>query len=347
MLSRDICCRVLQTALATGGDYAEIFAENTVNHSIHMISDKVDAIKDTNIAGAAVRVYKGLRSVMASTVDTSEGGLLACAEKAAGALGEGTAPMDIVLRERIVSNVHPVKIVPSSVDNSEKVNVLKAGYFAAKEYDPSIVQVSGTLASVDHRIFIANSEGLLTHDRSIRTRIAIEAVAEKEGQPQTGRSSPGRKMGLEMFETISPEAVGRRAAEQAVTMAAAGYCPAGVMPVAIENGFGGVIFHEACGHSLEASSVAYGRSQFAGKLGQVIANPKVTAIDDGTIPNAWGSINIDDEGTPAQKNVLIEKGVLKSYMVTGFTLPPPISFAYRPYSMEAMMSSFRSSPGAI
>jgi len=318
MLSRDICCRVLRTALATGGDYAEIFAENTVNHSIHMISDQVDAIKDTNIAGAAIRIYKGLRSVMASTVDTSEAGLLACAEKAAGALGEGTAPMDIVLRERIIANVHPVKIVPSSAANSEKVDVLKKGYFAAREYDPSIVQVSGTLASVDHRIFIANSEGLLTNDRSIRTRIAIEAVAEKEGQTQTGRSSPGRKMGLEMFETISPEAVGRRAAEQAVTMVSAGYCPAGVMPVAIENGFGGVIFHEACGHSLEASSVAYGRSQFAGKLGQVIANPKVTAIDDGTIPNAWGSINIDDEGTPAQKNVLIEKGVLKSYMVDKF-----------------------------
>ena len=318
MLSREICCRVLQRALSTGGDYAEIFAENTVNHSIHMISDAVDAIKDTNVAGASIRVYKGLRSVMASTVDTCEAGLLACAEKAAGALGEGTAPMDIVLRERIVANIHPVRIVPSSVANQEKVEILKAGYSAAREYDPAIVQVSGTLASVDHRIFIANSEGMMTNDRSVRTRIAIEAVAEKEGQPQTGRSSPGRKMGLEMFETISPEAVGRRAAEQAVTMASAGYCPAGVMPVAIENGFGGVIFHEACGHSLEASSVAYGRSQFAGKLGQRIANPKVTAIDDGTIPNAWGSINIDDEGTPGRKNVLIEKGVLKSYMVDKF-----------------------------
>lgn len=98
-------------------------------------------------------------------------------------------------------------------------------------------------------------------------------------------------------------------------MAGAGYCPAGVMPVAIGNGFGGVIFHEACGHSLEATSVAYGRSQFAGKLGQQIANPKVTAIDDGTIANDWGSINIDDEGTPSRRNVLIENGILKSYMI--------------------------------
>jgi len=318
MISREICCRVLQKALSTGGDYAEIFAENTVNHSIHMISDSVDAIKDTNIVGAAIRVYRDKRSVMASTVDTSESGLLACAEKAAGALGEGSAPMDIVLKERLFGDIHPVKIVPASVSNREKVEILKEGYFAARAYDPAIVQVTGTLASVDHRIFIANSEGLLTNDRSVRTRIAIEAVAEKGGQTQTGGCRPGRKMGLEMFEAILPKEVGLKAARQAVTMAGAGYCPAGVMPVAIENGFGGVIFHEACGHSLEASSVAYGRSQFAGKLGQVIASSKVTAIDDGTIPNAWGSINIDDEGTPARKNVLIEKGVLKSYMIDKF-----------------------------
>ena len=318
MISREVCCRVLQKALSTGGDYAEIFAENTVNHSIHMISNAVDAIKDTNVAGAAVRVYKGLRSVMASTVDTSESGLLACAEKAAEALGQGSAPMDIVLKEKLTVNAHHVKIFPSSVGNKEKVAILKEGYFAAREYDPCITQVTGTLASVDHSIFIANSEGLMTRDQSVRTRIAIEAVAEKDGQTQTGGDRPGRKMGLEMFETVIPREVGMEAARQAVTMVSAGYCPAGVMPVAIENGFGGVIFHEACGHSLEATGVAYGRSQFAGKLGQVIASPKVTAIDDGTIPNAWGSINIDDEGTPARKNVLIEKGVLKSYMIDRF-----------------------------
>ena len=318
MISRDVCCRVLRKALSTGGDYAEIFAENSLNHSIHMISSAVDAIKDTCIAGAAVRVYKGLRSVMASTVDTSEAGLLACAEKAANALGEGSAQMDIVLRERIFGDIHPVKIVPSGVANREKITVLKDAYFAAKDYDPCISQVTGILMDVDHSIFIANSEGLLAQDRQIRTRLIVDAVAEKDGQTQTGGCHPGRRMGLEMFDEILPKNVGIHAARQAVTMAGAGYCPAGVMPVAIENGFGGVIFHEACGHSLEASSVAYGRSQFAGKLGQQIAGSKVTAIDDGTIPNAWGSINIDDEGTPAQKNVLIENGILKSYMVDKF-----------------------------
>ena len=318
MISREICRRVLHKAVSTGADYAELFAENTTNHTISMIASKVDSIKDTVIAGAAVRVYKGLRSVMASTVDTSEAGLLACAEKAAEALGQGTAQIDIVLKERTFGDIHPVRVVPSSVANREKVAIVKEGYFAARDYDASITQVTGGLLDVDHNILIANSEGLYARDRQIRTRMMISAVAEKNGETQTGSCAPGRRMGLEMFETVDPRAVGIHAAKQAVTMAGAGYCPAGVMPVAIDNGFGGVIFHEACGHSLEASSVAYNQSQFAGKLGEKIANEKVTAIDDGTIPNAWGSINIDDEGTPARKNVLIEKGILKSYMIDKF-----------------------------
>ena len=315
MIARDICQRVLKVAVSTGADYAEIFAENSVNHSISMIANKVDNIRDTVIAGAAVRVFKGLRSVMATTIDTSEAGLIRCAEKAADALGQGSAQIDIVLRERLFGDIHPVITCPSSVGNKEKIDILKAGYFAARDYNEAVVQATGSLLDVDHNILIATSEGLYTQDRQIRTRLAISAVADKGQGTQTGSASPGARMGMELFDRIDPKAVGIKAAKQAVTMAGAGYCPAGVMPVAIANGFGGVIFHEACGHGLEATSVAYGQSVFCGKLGQQIANPKVTAIDDGTIPNSWGSINIDDEGTPAQKNVLIENGILKSYMI--------------------------------
>ena len=319
MISREVCERVLRKAVSTGADYAEIFAEHSVNHSINMIANKVEAISDTFIAGAGIRVFKGLRSVSASTIDTTEAGLLRCAERAADALGQGDAQISINLTERLFGDIHPIKIVPSTVANAEKVRILKDGYFAAKEYSDSIKQVNGTLLDIDHNILIANSEGLYTQDRQIRTRLSISAIAEKNGETQTGSCNPGRRMGMEMFDhEVDAVSVGKRAAEQAVIMSGAGYCPAGVMPVAIGNGFGGVIFHEACGHSLEASSVAYGTSQFCGKLGQQIANPKVTAIDDGTIPNAWGSINIDDEGTPAQRKVLIDKGVLKMYMVDKF-----------------------------
>ncbi len=315
MISRETCVLVLEAAVSTGADYAEIFAENTQNHVIRMIANKVDGIQDSTVAGAGIRVYKGLRSVMATTVDTSLEGLLRCAKQAADALGEGTAQIDIVLKERLYGDIHPILEAPGSATKKEKVEILKTGYFAAKDYADSITQVSGTLLDVDHKILIANTEGTYAQDRQIRTRMSISAVAEINGETQTGSNNPGARMGLEFFEKMNPADIGKEAARQAVTMAGAGYCPAGVMPVAIENGFGGVIFHEACGHSLEASSVAYGRSQFAGKLGQKIANEKVTAIDDGTIPNAWGSVNFDDEGTPARKNVLIEKGVLKSYMI--------------------------------
>lgn len=318
MISKDVCQRVLQKAVSTGADYAQLFAERSIDHAVHMVASQVDSIRDAVTAGVAVRVYKGLRSVMATTTDKSEAGLLRCAEQAAEALGQGTAQIEIVLRERVVANAHPVQIVPSSVPNARKVEILKEGYFAARDYHASISQVTGSLQDVDRNILIADSDGLYTQDRQIRTLMTINAVAQIDGETQTGYFAPGRKMGLEMFEEVNPKDVGLRAARQAVTMAGAGYCPAGVMPVAIENGFGGVIFHEACGHSLEATAVAYGRSQFADKLGQQIANPKVTAIDDGTIPGAWGSINIDDEGHPGQKNVLIENGILKSYMIDHF-----------------------------
>lgn len=319
MISRELCKKVLSVAVSTGADYAEIFAEHTLNHSINMISDKVDSVNDSVVAGAGIRVFKGLRSVSASTVDTTEAGLIKCAQRAADALGEGSAAISIELRERLFGDIHPIKTVPASVSNAEKVKILKDGYFAARNHSDLIKQVRGTLLDIDHNILIANSEGIYAQDRQIRTRIAITAVAEKNGETQSGFCGPGRRMGMEMFEhEVDAVKVGIKAAEQAEIMAGAGYCPAGVMPVAIGNGFGGVIFHEACGHSLEASSVAYGTSQFCGKLGQQIANPKVTAIDDGTIPNAWGSINIDDEGTPAQRKVLIEKGILKMYMVDKF-----------------------------
>ena len=344
MISRELCAKTLEAAVSTGADYAELFAENSKNHTISMVSGKVDAISDGVVFGAAVRVYKGLRSVMATTVDLSEEGLLRCAKKAAAALGEGKSELSIVLRDRVYTNIHPVEVVPSSAANREKVEILRIACRGAYDYDRRIRQVTGGFLDVDQNILIANTEGIRATDRRIRTRINVTALADdKDGGTQTGSCSPGRRMGMELFEqVVDAEAVGREAARQAIVMSEAGYCPAGVMPVAIGNGFGGVIFHEACGHSLEASSVAFGLSQFAGKLGEKIAGEKVTAYDDGTIPNAWGSLNFDDEGTPTRRNVLIENGVLKTYMIDKFNgrrmgLPSTgssrrESFAYTPTS---------------
>ena len=316
MISRKLCERVLAAAASTGADYAELFAEKTFNRSVNMLDDKVQTVGDNVVAGVGIRVFKGLRSVAASTVDTSEEGLIRCALQAAQALGEGKAEISIVLKERRFGDIHPIKLVPGSESLSRKTDILKSAYFAARTADDAIVQVDASLLDVDHNILVANSDGIYAEDRQIRTRLYITAVADKGQGTQTGSTGPGARKGLEFFEEdVDPAAAGKEAARQALVMAGAGYCPAGVMPVVIDNGFGGAIFHEACGHSLEASSVAYGVSQFAGKLGQQIANEKVSAVDDGTIPNAWGSINFDDEGTPSHRNVLIEKGILKGYMI--------------------------------
>lgn len=315
MLPKRLLEEVLQKALSTGADFAEIYVERTRENSIFMIDSKVDSIKDRLISGVGIRILKGTRCVTGSTSSMEREALLACAGRVADALDGVPERMSVHLTERIFGDIHLVKIVPDSASMQFKTDLLKEGYFAAKNYHQDISQVTGTLLDVDHNILIANSDGLLARDRQIRTRMMIDAIASKNGENQTGGCRPGRRMGLEMFEQISPKDIGTEAARQAITILNADYIKAGNMPVAIENGFGGVIFHEACGHSLEASCVSIGQSQFAGKLGQKIANEKVTAIDDGTIPNAWGSFNFDDEGTPAQRKVLIENGILKNYMI--------------------------------
>lgn len=315
MLSKELLKEALGRALSTGADYAEVFAEHSLSKTINIISGKTDKIGDTVISGVGIRIFKGTRCVSGSASSLAPEAVLRCASRVAQALSDSAQVGDIVLRERLFGDIHPVRIVPAGVENSSKIDRLREACQAAKDYSDEIVQVSGTFLEVDHKILIATSEGLLAQDRQIRSRISLSSVAGKDGENQTGSAAPGARKGLELFEDYDMKELGRKASRQAVTMLHAGYITAGTMPVAIENGFGGVIFHEACGHSLEASSVALGQSQFVGKLGTMIANPKVTAIDDGTIPNAWGSINIDDEGTPARKNILIENGVLKTYMV--------------------------------
>jgi TldD protein len=315
MFKKELLEEVLSVAMSTGGDFAEIYGEHTRNNSIQLVNGKIDKINDNVLSGVGIRVFLGVRTVYSSTTDLTREGLISCARSVADALGEGKTAQSIVLKPKNIIDIHRVKIYPTGADMRIKTDILKDACFAAKDFSDKIAQVQGTLAGVDHEIIVANSDGLLVQDRHIRTRIAVNSVAADNGENQSGSCSPGRSMGLEMFEMFDPKEIGIHASKQAMVNLGAGYCKAGQMTVAIENGFGGVIFHEACGHSLEATQVGIGMSEMCGKLGQKIANEKVTAIDDGTIPNAWGSVNIDDEGNPAQRNVLIENGVLKKYMI--------------------------------
>lgn len=316
MLDQKTMSELISIVLHGGADFVEVFAEHSKNNRIGYSNRRIETVSDRVISGVSIRGFVGTRTYFASTTDLSPSGLRACAQRVAQAVGSPVDRVpDFALVERINPNIHPITSVPSTVPAKVRADLLRSA--CAKAYDASeqIIQVSGALLAMEKSFTVANSEGLYTSDRQIRTRMSVSAVASNGTENQEGSASPGRSMGLELFDQISPESIGAEAARQALVNLRAVPCPSGAMPVAIENGFGGVIFHEACGHSLEASSVGTGMSQMAGKLGQQIANPKVTAIDDGTIPNAWGSCNIDDEGNPMQRRVLIENGVLKSYMI--------------------------------
>ena len=313
MLSKNIVSQVLAKCLITGGDFAEIFEDDSINNSISLVDGKVQDAIGGRSYGIGIRIFKGLKSVYAYTNNNSLNSLLETAYRAALALGDVKEEKSIVLSEKKIETIHPILYYPKDVQYERKISILKSAYNGAKNYNSDISQVISSYSDKEQSILIANTDGLYVEDKRIRTRLGVSAVASKDNENQTGFQGPGRHMGIEMFETI--EAAGIEAARIAHTMLHAKNCPAGNMTVAIDNGFGGVIFHEACGHALEATAVAKGNSVFAGKLGQKIASSKVTAIDDGTIPNAWGSLNIDDEGNKTQKNVLIENGILKGYMI--------------------------------
>ncbi len=315
MIDKKIVGEVLAKAVSGGADFAEIFWELTRTNNITLLNKKIDRIFDNVISGVGIRAFYGTQTVYASTCDISREGLLSCAAKVADIISVDKKIFSVNLNERIFTNIHPVVIEPVGADMGYKIDLLRSACTSAEKYDSLIDQAQGSLMCVDRRIWIANTEGLYTHDRHVRTRMYVTAIAAQNGEKQTGMCGPGRGMGLEMFDIFRPEDIGNEAARHALVNLRADYCPAGKMTVAIENGFGGVIFHEACGHSLEATCVGIGNSKMCGKLGQKIANEKITAIDDGSIAGAWGSNNIDDEGNPTKRNVLIENGILKNYMV--------------------------------
>jgi len=316
MIPKQDAARALERALRTGGDFAELFAEDTHTTSLQMLTGCLQEAVSGRNHGAGIRVFKGMDTVYVYTNDTSPAGLLAAADRAADAIaGKAAHVPNLVLASRVIPEKHPVQELPFGVSTREKVRIMTSAHLAASSYSKEITQVQVLYSDETQNVLIANSQGLWTEDARTRIRMHVYAVASGVSETQTGHQGPGYNRGFEAIRALDADALAKDAARQAVTMLHADYCKAGRMPVAIENGFGGVIFHEACGHALEATSVGRGNSVFCGKLGQPIAAPCVTAVDDGTIPNAWGSRNIDDEGQPTRRNVLIEQGILKNYLV--------------------------------
>ena len=315
MLDKQLIDKILTEALSTGGDFAEIFVEKKNSSNLFMIDGKVESSISGRDFGIGIRIFKGLFSVYGYTNDMNEESLLKATKKIASSISGTKEDITINLIKQDIENINKIQIYPQDIKKSEKIELMKIASHSAKDYDKHISQVRVSLGDVKQNILIANSEGLFTTDERVRGRISIESVATDGNDMQTGRVSPGASAGFEFFRNMDIEAEAREASRIAKTMLFASYAPSGKFPVVIDNRFGGVIFHEACGHGLEASSVAKGNSIFAGKMGQMIASPLVSAVDDGTLPNEWGSLTIDDEGHKTQRNLLIENGILKGYLV--------------------------------
>ncbi len=251
----------------------------------------------------------------AHTADLSEDGLREAAEAAAAAArGGGGGSRVVALERRAVAPPHEVTTMPESVPKGRKVEVLQRADDVARSEGDAIRQVSVGYADSHRHILVANSDGLLTEDDQVRTRFMVQCVALGDTGMQTGMEGPGRTVGFEIFDEIDPDEVARTAARRAMTMLNARPAPSGKLPVVLKRGAGGVLFHEACGHGLEADLVARDASVFRGRVGEQVASPLVTLVDDGRLAREWGAYAIDDEGAPAQRNVLIENGVLTDYM---------------------------------
>ncbi len=315
MLEKHIIEKIIDISLSTGGDFAEVFVERKNSSSLFMIDGKIESSISGRDFGVGIRIFKGVFSVYGYTNDVTEENLIETTKKIAKSIEGTKEDITINLIKQDIENINKIKIFPESIKKSEKIDLMRIANHSAKNYDPLISQTRVSLGDVKQNILIANSEGLWVTDERVRGRISIESIASDGNDMQTGRVSPGASAGFEFFKSLDIENEAREASRIAKTMLFANYSPSGKFPVVINNKFGGVIFHEACGHGLEASSVAKGNSIFAGKVGKLIASPLVSAVDDGTIPNEWGSLTIDDEGHKTQRNLLIENGILKGYLV--------------------------------
>ena len=305
---------ILEIALATGGDFAEVYMDSTLNETIRAMSGKIDNISSSRVKGAAVRIIKDDMEVSASVTDCSVENLKKVAAKLAESINGVKSTEVLPFVEKEVKQV--TKTITPRYDNYEfEVEAINKATKVVVEYSPEIVQVMVIVWKKIQEMFVFASDGTWQGDTRDNTRFVVQAIASDGKTMQNASSGWGMNQGMEMFDSIDIEKIAREAAHDAVEMLHAEDMIGGDIPVVINNGFGGVILHEACVHGLEATSVAKGQSVFCGKLGQKIASDIVNAVDTGIDENEWGSINVDDEGTPSQRTVLIENGILKSYLV--------------------------------
>ncbi len=320
MISKKLASALLLEATAFGADFAEVYLEDTLSSNVSMENGKIEERVSTNGFGAGIRVLKGLQSAYGYTSDLSKKSLMKLAQDVGKAFSGPRVLTPPTLEKVKVKEIINLSSQPmETISVQQKIDLLKMVNDTMASFDKRIVRTNVYLSDMVKQVTIFNTLGRHVEDTRRRARLYMIAVAAENGKIENFGEGPGASDGFDFFTSkIKLKEMATETAKSAISLLGAAECPSGKMPVVIGNGFGGVIFHEACGHPFEASAVSKKLSVFWDKLGKQVANPIVNAVDDGTIPFGWGSTNVDDEGFPAQKVQLIKDGVLNSFMIDQF-----------------------------
>ena len=311
LLDAEVAERVLARALAHGGEFAELFAERRGGLTLAIDESRIESVQSGAEEGAGVRVLSGGTTYFAHVDGLDPADLERAADEAAAALrGDRAEPRPL---RAVATTPQPIERRPEEVAATRKAELLRELDERARSAGGEIVQLMASYAEARRRVAVANSAGLFSGDDRTRVRIGAQAVARRGDRVETGAETLGGHRGFELFGD-DPASIASSAARKALVLLDAGPAPTGSMPVVVGGGFGGVLFHEMTGHGLEADHVQKGASVYAGKLGEAVAQPLLTAYDDGRLPGEWGSDAIDDEGTPTQKTRVIEDGRLVSFL---------------------------------
>ncbi|MGB9589163.1 MAG: TldD/PmbA family protein, partial [Armatimonadota bacterium] len=296
LLPKDDIERLLSTALSMGGDFAEVYIQRSQSTSISLEERKVRSAEARIAQGVGIRVISGEKTGYAYS-DNLEMEVLLDVARVAARIAEGPhQTCRISVTAQLAPDYYNVAVDPAESPVPEKTSLLKRANKAAYSYDPRIKQVDVYYADDERDVIIANSDGLWVADHQTMLRIMVRCLATHKGVSRSGSYGGGGRIGMEYFSRVSPEEIAREAARVAVVQLDSVPAPAGMMPVVIKGGWGGVLLHEAVGHGLEADFIRKGSSIFTGRVGEKVASELCTLVDDATIPNARGTANIDDEG---------------------------------------------------
>lgn len=307
---------VIEAALSHGGDFAELFLQHSVMTGASLEEERIREAESGARLGAGIRVIKGERTGYAASDDLSKETLLAAA-KTAGRIADSASPdRTAKIPEKSVKcqAISPIMQDCESVPLAKKTGLLQLIDRGARAEDSRVIQVIAQYGDIKRDVMICNSDDLWTEDSVQIVRVIVTAIVESNGRRETGRYGGGAQMGFELFNQADPEEFGRNAVRQAVTLLDARDAPAGPQMVVMANGWAGVLLHEAVGHGLEADAARKGSTIYAGKIGQRVASELCTVVDDGTLSGYRGSSAMDDEGTKTERTVLIENGVLRTFM---------------------------------